>query len=170
ERIELVEIAMPSDRRARAAITLTLVIVEALDRPRRETGRGRIFRKLICVWRKVEHDPMHPDTLRSLGIRRVRVVDDERKRLGALGHALEHERWRDVIAFARIARWNLAALLEGWGSERESHRDARTSANEQNVDADEQRSEQKHAGRTRPSHRQPLMRPPAPHPGACRQT
>ncbi len=122
ERVQLVEVPVPSDGWARTAVTGATPIVRAL------AGAGRQRRRLDALGQSggrrgdVDEHPVDPRHLRRGGIGRVRVVDDEREAPGVRGRAAPGERRGDVPALARVERRNRTAGRKRAGSDREAHR------------------------------------------------
>src|SRR5262245_61830693 len=85
ERVELVEIPMPTNRRAGSAVAGSLPIVHALAGARRETFRAFGKRARRCG--NVVEDPVHIRHLGRLRIWRVRIVYNQGVALGAGGCA-----------------------------------------------------------------------------------
>jgi CheY-like chemotaxis protein len=108
ERVELEEVAMPSDGRAGAAVARAVPIVHAFG------GAGVLARVAegVSVRRKIADDPVHPCPLRRLGVGSVRIVDDEGEALRVRGHLVNGEgRWA-IGPLAGVSRRNRAAVLE----------------------------------------------------------
>src|SRR5260370_38290953 len=73
ERIQLEEVAMTTDGRARAAVRRMLPIVSACKRAGRQSSSGNTLSQAVSAWRHVIENPMYPDCLWPSGIRCVRV-------------------------------------------------------------------------------------------------
>src|SRR5262245_15448473 len=109
QRIELMEVAVPAGGRTWTVIRSLSRIVNADDASLGQTARACILGKLCSVRRKIVDHPMDPNALRRLGVRRIGIVNDQRKALGALGRAVERKRWRGIFTFAGVFGGNLPA-------------------------------------------------------------
>jgi hypothetical protein len=74
ERVELVEVSVPADRRAGSAVASTIPIVATLQRSRRQIVAGQAFGQARGFRRQVVQQPMHPGALRRRGIGRIRII------------------------------------------------------------------------------------------------
>ena len=77
ERVELMEVTVPTDGRTRAAIRCLCEIIQSKRDAFRESCLSSVFGHAIGIGRYVVDDPMHPHPLRRFWIRSVRIVDDE---------------------------------------------------------------------------------------------
>src|SRR5262249_35195903 len=109
ERVELVEVAMPTDRRAGPAIAGALPVVASLTGSRRESPRLRGPAPGAGRRGGVVEGPLHPRHLGCRRVRRIGIIDDEDKALGARGRITPRERRRYISAFTGVALRNRAA-------------------------------------------------------------
>src|SRR5438270_4045548 len=119
ERIELEEIAMSTDRGARAAVGLLSEIVGAMPRLRRQHWPRRIHGEFPHDRRNIVDDPVDEDTLRLGGIRRIRIVHYERQAFRIARHVGPGQRRREIFAIAGILGWNRSVVSKCRGNELE---------------------------------------------------
>src|SRR5690349_19161324 len=103
QRIECEPVVVGTGRRARTAIADVPEIVRAL------LGRTCVgmdaLAELAILPGEVEDRPVDP-------VSAVRIVDEQRERLGVRRYAVPGERRRDVLAVARVLGWDRLAVGE----------------------------------------------------------
>lgn len=119
--VELMEVAVPTDRRTGAAIRRLCEIIQPKRDAFRQPRLASVFGHALGIGRYIVDDPMHPHPLRRFWIRGVGIVDDEDEALRPLGHPLPSKRRRDIVAFASVLRGDLAILFEGGRSQGHGH-------------------------------------------------
>ena len=111
EGVEMEEITVGADGRARSRPPFFIAVVDA-----RGGARGKrlnAFRKSRALRRKVDDQPMQPDALRRLRIRRIGIVGNENEGLGVFRYVDKDERRRQVFGFLGVLHRNFAAVGEG---------------------------------------------------------
>jgi hypothetical protein len=111
ERVELMEVAVPTDRGTRAAIHCLSEVVHSNCDALRQARLVSVFRQALAIGRYVVDDPMHPYPLRRFRIRRVGIIDDQDEALRPLGHPRPSKRRRDIVTLAGVFRGDLAILF-----------------------------------------------------------
>ena len=121
EGMELVEVAVPPDRRARSAVAGALPVVAALARARRQLRRRQALGERGAVGRQVVEHPMHPGHARRGRVRRIRIVDQQREAARA-GRRAGPVQWRRAVAaFAGVAGGDRAVVREGSRTQDQRH-------------------------------------------------
>lgn len=103
QRLQLVEITMPTNGRTRPTVTRFFPVVDTLQRTLRQLHCLHRLSQSQYRRRNIIQHPMHPRPFRSRRIRRVRIIHYQHQTRGISGQLRPHQRRRHILTIASVA-------------------------------------------------------------------